>query len=217
MKNEFESKLERSRTVFVFCTWRDYLKTVLNNFYKIKNITHYFYSKLFLFFVLVNIIFYWLAMFTAFPELVFGGSAREYFLIQFPIGCLGGLFDSLSLAITIFMVKRALVTTSNLSYMSHLSVDLLIAICATFWVLFVFSFSGWIISLVTLEPESLIERSLVYEQRFVSALQNPSGKNELKNIYFGLMMGCSAILPTTIHMYLFLKSFAQSFKRYSFF
>ena len=99
------------------------------------------------------------------------------------------------------MVKRALVTTSNLSYMSHLSVDLLIAVCATFWVLFAFSFSGWIISLVTLEPESWIERSLVYEQRFVSALQNPSGKNELKNLYFGLMMGCSAILPTTIHLF----------------
>jgi len=126
--------------------------------------------------------------------------------LQFPVGFLGGLFDSASLIITLYIVKRALHSPSNFTYLLHLSVDIFIAVCATLWVLFVFSFSGWLIGFITQQPESLIDRSLIYEERFVSALQNPSGKNELKNIYFGLVMGCSAMIPTMVHLSLFAKS-----------
>ena len=196
--------------------WRNDLGKLLRYYERTKIQLNTPFLYLFLFFIFLNIGSYWFAMLTAFPNLVFGKTFAYYFKVQFPVGFLGALFDSLSFFITINIIRRALRNKGNVAYTAHLSIDILIAILATFWVLFVFSFSGWIISLVTLEPESLIERSLVYEQRFVSALQNPSGKNELKNIYFGLMMGCSAILPTTIHVYLFLKYFVKSFKKHSF-
>ena len=145
-------------------------------------------------------------MLTAFPELTFGAKQNEYFLLQFPVGILGGLFDSVSLIVTLYIVKRALHSTSNLTYILHLFVDLFIAVCATLWVLFVFSFSGWLIGFIIQQPESLIDRSIIYEKRFFSAIQNPSGENEFKNIYFGLMIGCSAMFPTIVHLSLFAKS-----------
>ena len=190
----------------MFSIWRGYLISVLASFYRLKNNTRLFSVKLFLFFISINIVFYWLAMLTAFPELTFGAKQNEYFLLQFPVGFMGGLFDSASLIITLYIVKRALHSPSNFTYLLHLSVDIFIAVCATLWVLFVFSFSGWLIGFITQQPESLIDRSLIYEERFVSALQNPSGKNELKNIYFGLVMGCSAMIPTMVHLSLFAKS-----------
>ena len=58
-----------------------------NKEYKLKIVT---------FFISINILFYWIAMIAAFPELLFGNSSLEYFLLQFPVGILGGFFDSLS-------------------------------------------------------------------------------------------------------------------------
>ena len=53
-------------------------------------------------------------MFVAFPELIFGSSSLEYFLLQFPVGILGGFFDSLSLIITIYMIKKQLIAIQAL-------------------------------------------------------------------------------------------------------
>ncbi|MFL2927152.1 MAG: hypothetical protein ACJZ72_01000 [Opitutales bacterium] len=64
-----------------------------------------------------------------------------------------------------------------------------IAILATLWVLFVFSFGGWLISLWESAPEQLAERGNKYTSRAVQAIQDPTGRENAKNIYFGLIMG----------------------------
>ena len=156
-------------------------------------------------------------MVTAFPSLVFGKTFGYYFKVQFPVGILGALFDSLSFFVTIVIVRRALLTLSNKIYIAHLSIDLVIAVLATFWVILVFIVSGWTVSFIeTLgQPEELIQtydhetninkRTSKYVTTINDALKNPS-KN-IQNIYFGLIMGISAMLPTTIHFIMFLKSF----------
>ena len=101
-----------------------------------------------------------------------------------------------------------LLSLTNLSYISHLSIDVLIAIAATFWVLFVFSISGWIVKSIFIETEgktivvakTLEQRNQLYAGRAVAAVKNPTGKEEMKNIYFGLIMGLSAIIPTCVHI-----------------
>ena len=95
----------------------------------------------------------------------------------------------------------------------------MIAIAATFWVLFVFSISGWIVSLMPVsdesvvvkgvkvkakpkpKPESLKARNKVYEERVTKAIANPMGKEEMRNIYFGIVMGISAMIPTCVHIF----------------
>ena len=175
-----------------------------------------FFLYLFIFFVLLNIIFYWFAMVTAFPSLVFGKTFGYYFKVQFPVGILGALFDSLSFFVTIFIVRRALLTVSTKIYIAHLSIDLVIAVLATLWVILVFIISGWTVSFIeTLgQSEELIQtydhetninkRADKYVSTVNDALKNPS-KN-IQNIYFGLIMGNSAMLPTMIHFMMFLKS-----------
>ena len=179
-----------------------------------------FFSYLFIFFVLLNIICYWFAMVTAFPSLIFGKTFGYYFKVQFPVGILGALFDSLSFFVTIFIVRRALLTVSTKIYIAHLSIDLVIAVLATFWVILVFIVSGWTVSFIeTLgQPEELIQtydhetninkRTSKYVNTVNDALKSPS-KN-IQNIYFGLIMGISAMLPTMIHFIMFLKSFFLS-------
>jgi hypothetical protein len=136
----------------------------------------------------------------------FGPERGYYFLVQFPVGFLGALFDSLSLFVTVYMVRRALQATTSASYLAHLSVDLGIATLATLWVLFVFSLSGWLVSFVGANPESLLARNGAYQDRLVQALQDPTGREEIKNIYFGLLMGLSAMLPTLTHVYLSMRA-----------
>ena len=155
-------------------------------------------------------------MVTAFHDLVFGKTFGYYFKVQFPVGILGALFDSLSFYITLFIIERALETENNKIYIAHLSIDLLIAILATFWVIFVFVVSGWIISFIeTLnQPIEIIEnydhetniyqRAEGYTDKVNDAIQNPT-KN-VRNIYFGIIMGLSAIIPTLIHLAMFCKS-----------
>ena len=104
-----------------------------------------FFPTLFVFFVLLNIGCYWLALLTAFPELVQGNAVYHYFKIQFPVAFLGAVFDSFSFFVTILIVRHALRTRNNFVYTAHLSIDLLIAIIAAMWVLFVFSLSGWVV------------------------------------------------------------------------
>ena len=124
----------------------------------------------------------------------------HYFLLQFFVGFLGAVFDSISFFVTIWIARRALQTTSTTSYLLHLSVDLVIAVIATGWILLVFTVSGWLVSLLQFQPESLADRTVLYEGRLVSALQNPMAN--LRNIYFGIIIGISAMLPTFTHMML---------------
>lgn len=137
----------------------------------------------------------------------------HYFLVQFPVGILGAVFDTLSFFVTIFIAKKALNTTSTKSYLAHLSVDLIIAIIATWWVLLVFSISGWLVSIVQQTPESFAERSYVYEQRFMQAIKDPTDIHNLKNIYFGVIMGISAMLPTFTHSIMSLYSVSKYFQQ----
>ncbi|WP_299403083.1 hypothetical protein [Acaryochloris sp. IP29b_bin.148] len=165
-----------------------------------------FFPKLFLFFVVLNISCYWWAIMTAYPQEAFGPERSHYFLIQFPVGGLGALFDSLSFFITIHIARRALRATSTRSYLAHLSIDIIIAIVATWWVLLVFSISGWLVSLIQQSPESFTQRSYVYERRLADAVRDPTNRQSLKNIYFGVIMGISAFLPTLTHLTLSLRS-----------
>lgn len=195
-----------------FTLWRQRLEALLNALQERKRRTPHFYAKLFLFFVGLNIACYWIAMLTAFPEVTFGPRRVHYFWVQFPVGILGAVFDSLSLFVTVYMVRRALASASNTSYVAHLSVDAGIAVLATFWVLFVFSASGWMISLVGSQPESLLARNAAYQDRLVQALQDPTGQEELRNIYFGILMGLSAALPTLTHVYCSLRAAASTIR-----
>ena len=196
--------------------WRKDLQRVLFFYESKRSHGDSFFLYLFIFFVFLNIACYWFAMVTAFPSLVFGKTFGYYFKVQFPVGILGALFDSLSFFVTIFIVRRALLTVSTKIYIAHLSIDLVIAVLATFWVILVFIISGWTVSFIeTLgQSEELIKtydhetninkRTSKYVTTVNDALKSPS-KN-LQNIYFGLIMGISAMLPTMIHFMMFLKS-----------
>lgn len=164
-----------------------------------------FFPLLFIFFVIINILFYWWAMFTAFPFLING----YYFKVQFPVGFLGALFDSLSFFVTIYIIRRALRTQKSGEYIGHLSIDLIIAILATIWVVYVFSVSGWLIQWIDATPSNLIARTDRYEQMVADAVANPT--NNLRNIYFGLIMGISAMIPTCIHITMFIQATWQRF------
>ncbi len=193
--------------------WKKYLLYYLKLFIKISKNTNYFKFKVFFVFISINIFFYWIAMIVAFPELIFGVTSLEYFILQFPVGILGGLFDSLSLIITIYMVRRAITSFSSFIYLAHLSVDLVIACIATMWVLFIFIFSGWLTSFLIFNPENFLVRKNIYEERVLSAINDPTGENEIRNIFFGITMGLSAIMPTLFHLYLFIKSTKEYFQK----
>ena len=132
--------------------------------------------------------------------------AAHYIKLQIPVGILGALIDSLSFFVTIWIIRRALASTKTSEYVFHLSLDFVIAVLATFWVLFVFTFGGWMISLMETAPEQLSERGTKYTNRAIQAIQDPTGRENAKNIYFGLIMGVSAALPTFLHVGLFLFS-----------
>jgi hypothetical protein len=235
----------------VFVIWRRRLAAVLA-FYETKRIqVRGFWPKLFGLFVLLNIACYWLALLTAFSERLERHNAMRYVLMEFPVGFLGALFDVFSLVVTVLIVRRALRTVSELSYLAHLSVDLGIAVLATCWVLIVFSVSGWIVdrlapelaeqrrmvavapsetgrtapalapapepapgsSMTTAAPPGpaittslLTGRGRFYGQRLIDAITDPFAPDNLRNIFFGLLIGASAMLPTLLHVVLSLTS-----------
>lgn len=198
-----------------FDIWREDLNLILERFQAWRFSTRFYFLKVFIFFVFINDLAYWFAIATAFPEIISGDDFAHYSKIQVPVAILGALFDSLSLYITLLVVRNALRSKSNFSYISHLSIDALIAIAATFWVLFVFSVSAWIVSFIPvdttpvsvanketrIESQSLSDRGKLYEGRVVAAIKNPTGEDEMKNIYFGIVMGFSAIIPTAVHIF----------------
>ena len=192
--------------------WRDSLHQVLDIYERRRGSIKVFFPLLFLFFIILNIACYWWAIYTAFPFYMMTHEASHYVKLQIPVGFLGALFDSLSFFVTIWIIKRALASSKTSEYIFHLSLDLVIAILATLWVLFVFSFGGWIISIWESAPEELIERGNKYTTRAVQALKDPTGRENAKNIYFGLIMGVSAALPTSFHIFLFFSSIFQNCK-----
>jgi len=187
----------------VMAIWRNSLRKLLDFYADKRGSLVTFFPKLFVFFMLLNMCCYWLALITAYPqEIAVSGERWEYMIMQFPVGFLGALFDSVSFFITVWIARRALKTTSLPSYIAHLSIDVLIAILATFWVLMVFSVSGWLVGMLQQSSVSLAESSSKYEGRLESAVRDPLGRQNIKNIYFGAMMGFSAMIPTMIHLYL---------------
>ncbi|MEL6602420.1 MAG: hypothetical protein AAFP20_04240 [Cyanobacteria bacterium J06614_10] len=195
-------KITKLSTRPIMAIWRRSLAKLLDFYSRKRGSLVGFLPKLFLFFMLLNMACYWLAILTAYPQEAFGNEQWEYFLMQFPVGFLGALFDSVSFFITVWIARRALKTTSLPSYIAHLSIDILIAIVATFWVLMVFSVSGWLVGMLQSSSQSLAESSAKYESRLTDAVNDPLGKQNIKNIYFGVMMGFSAMIPTMVHLYL---------------
>jgi len=191
--------------------WRDALHQVLDLYERKRGSIKIFFPILFVFFIVLNIACYWWAIYTAFPYYMMTHEAAHYIKLQIPVGIFGALFDSLSFFVTIWIIRRALASTKTSEYVFHLSLDLLIAVIATFWVLFVFTFGGWIISLWETAPEQLTERGTKYTNRAIQAIQDPTGRENAKNIYFGVIMGVSAALPTCLHLALFLSSVYRRF------
>lgn len=188
----------------VFIIWRDTLRRVLGFYESKRGPLKTFLPRLFIFFVLVNIICYWWAVFTVYSGLIAENGIGHYLKVQFPVGILGALFDSLSFFVTIIIIRRALRTQNNLEYIAHLFLDLMIAILATFWVLFVFFFSGWLIHILESTPQTFVARQEVYEEMVKEAVANPV--DNWRNIYFGIIMGISTMLPTSVHVFLFIRS-----------
>ncbi len=195
----------------VIGVWRESLSHVLQYYDRHRGRLSFFLPKLFLFFLILNLSCYWWGMFTAFADHVQGSGWTYYLKIQFPVGFLGALFDSLSFFVTLYILRRAIQTRRTAEYVAHLSIDAVIAVLATFWVLFVFSFSGWLIKLFEATPRPLAARNAVYEKMLVDAVSNPG--DNWRNIYFGIIMGVSASLPTCVHIFMFLRASVRSLTR----
>jgi hypothetical protein len=88
--------------------WRFSLRRLYEWYERRRPSPYVFYPTLFLFFILLNDASYWLAMITAFPELLVGRFGAYYFKIQFPVATLGALFDSLSFFVTLYIIRKAL-------------------------------------------------------------------------------------------------------------
>ena len=186
----------------MFNHWRNSLQHSHEWFTNKRATSHYFYIKLILFFIALNLACYWWALLTTYPQHLSSYKSEEYVLMGFPVSIIGAMFDSLSLFVTLTIIRSALKSTSNAHYVAYLSVDLLIAVLATFWVLFAFVVSGWIVSFILERPETLTYRTNLYEGRLWSVLLNPFGPDNIRKIYFGIIMGASALLPTLFHFYL---------------
>ena len=197
----------------IVAIWRDSLHTILDRYERKKISTWLFFPLLFVFFIILNIACYWWAIYTAFPYYMQTHEASHYIKLQIPVGFFGALFDSLSFFVTIWIIRRALAAHKTSEYVFHLSLDLIIAIIATFWVLFVFTFGGWLISIWENAPEQLTSRGAKYTNRAVQAIQDPMGRENAKNIYFGVIMGVSAALPSFFHILLFLSSLLSKIKK----
>ena len=197
----------------IVAIWRNSLHTILDRYERKKISTWLFFPLLFVFFIILNIACYWWAIYTAFPYYMQTHEASHYIKLQIPVGFFGALFDSLSFFVTIWIIRRALAARKTSEYVFHLSLDLIIAIVATFWVLFVFTFGGWLISIWENAPEQLTSRGAKYTNRAVQAIQDPMGRENAKNIYFGVIMGVSAALPSFFHILLFLSSLLSKIKK----
>ena len=228
-----------SQPVSIIEIWHAKLVVLYDYYCTIRSKTRFFFARLFLFFFVLNICCYWLAMVTAFPRYIFGSSFIHYFKISFPVGLLGALFDSLSFFITLWLVRKAIVASTKLKFVADLSIDFVIAVIATWWVLCVFAFSGWLINIVEgsvytkdasgryvqiriaeldghmtsdeIRDLHFQQRINIYTQRLLDAVQRPF--DNIRNIYFGIAMGISAMTPTCVHISMFLQAFVLSYRK----
>jgi hypothetical protein len=191
--------------------WKDSLRRLLEYYEEHKGNRFSFFPKLFLFFLILNLSCYWFGIFTVFSDYMKDSGKIYYFKIQFPVGFLGALFDSLSFFVTLYIIRRALHTKRTAEYVAHLSIDAVIAVLATFWVLFIFSFSGWLVNFYEGVPIAFSARNDVYEKLLIDAIEKPH--DNWRNIYFGIIMGISASLPTCIHISMFIKSSVVAWKQ----
>ena len=201
--NEVEPEIT-TETESVVQRWRKGLETLVILYEIYQPRTSWFTLRIFIFFTVTNIVCYWLALSTAFPSLLVSYKAHEYFWLQIPVGFMGASFDTASFFITIWIAKNALSSTKTWTFILHLSLDLVIAFLATMWVVLVFIVSGWAMSYILGNPEQLSDRSSVYQGRLLQALLHPF--ENIRNIYFGLIMGISAALPSCIHFALFVRA-----------
>lgn len=135
-----------------------------------------------------------------YPHYLSGAKAIEYQLMSLPVAAMGAAFDSMSLFATLALIRLALRTDRNSIYLIVLSLDLIIAVLAGVWVLFAFVTSGWIVAWILANPETLSYRTGLYEGRFSNLFVDPFAANNLRNIFFGVVMGASALLPTLLHI-----------------
>ncbi len=185
-------------------TWRASLARLLEHYETRRARGRGFVARLFAAFVALNAGCYWLGLLVAYPDKMWGPDRLHYLWLQLPVGLLGAVFDTASFFVTVWIVRRALRSRGALEYVGHLSIDGVIAVLATLWVLLVFSVSGWILSHFEAQPELLSARNAEYETRLVQALRHPLAN--WRNVYFGLVMGLSASLPTLVHVTLLLRA-----------
>jgi len=193
-----------------FPVWRASLHHFLVWFQDLRGRTAWFPLKTFVFFFFVNLAFFWWALLTAYPRLLFGPKAEEYALMGFPVSFLGAIFDCVSLAATLVIVGRALRAESDHRFVAYLGFDLVVAVLAGLWVLFAFVVSGWLVNLILSLPETMADRGHLYEDRIASLMSEPLGRDNLRNLYFGVVMGASALFPTLFHLFLVGRSLLRS-------
>lgn len=196
--------------------WKAHLLHFLTWYENARSSSSWFIPKCFLFFFLLNFACFWIALATAYPQYLTGSKAMEYRLMSIPVGLMGAIFDTLSLFITVWMIRRAIKTKHLTIYFTYLSIDFVIAIIATFWVLFAFIASGWVVNLVLENPETFNQRTDLYQGRVDQMLANPFNENNLKNMYFGFLMGASAFIPTLVHIGMAILSLLQWMKLFLF-
>jgi hypothetical protein len=195
-----------------FPIWRASLQHFVVWFQALRGRTRWFPLKTFVFFVVVNLAFFWWALLTAYPHLLFGPKAQEYALMGFPVSFLGAIFDCISLAATLYIVGRALQAESDHRFLAYLSFDLVIAVLAGLWVLFAFVVSGWLVNVILSLPETMADRGHLYQERIDSLMSHPFRRNNIRNLYFGVIMGASALFPTLFHLFLVCRSWFRSLR-----
>ena len=165
----------------VIATWRDSLHQVLDLYERKRgSLLVFFPPPSFLFSSSCRLLL--VGQFTAFPHYMQTHEASHYLKLQIPVGFLGALFDSLSFFVTLWIIRRALASVRTAEYVMYLSLDLVIRVLATLWVLFVFSFR--------LADQSL-GRSLRASQRGAQvhqpgsfqAIQDPTGRKIEKYLF----------------------------------
>ncbi len=163
-------------------------------------------------FSVLNIVLYWIAMLSVFPELVFGPTFLHYFKTQFPVGILAAVFDTLSFTISLRLVRSATSHPSRTAFVKHLVLSLVnsisVAVLAGMWMVFVFSTSsvlvhrfdqwaGWEDSVSTGTTRTILERKTqMYKDMLKNAVVEP--RANWRNISFCSIMSLNDFLPSVI-------------------
>jgi hypothetical protein len=58
--------------------------------------------------------------------------------------------------------------------------------------------------------ETLADRGHLYQDRVASLMTEPLSRDSLRNLYFGVIMGASALFPTLFHIFLVCRSLLRS-------